>query len=60
MIKMDYSTIISALGIVSVLIYSLVQIFNFYDIKTETYAIYFTFYLFLFMCAILFPRYYNQ
>lgn len=55
-----YDKIITIIGILLIVTYSLVQIFKFYGITFETYIVYITFYLFLFLCIFLFPKYYNN
>jgi len=52
---MQTNTIIN-IAIVIVLIYSIIQLLNFYGVGANVYGSYFAFYLFLFLCTYVLPN----
>jgi hypothetical protein len=57
---MSYSSIITTIGITLIIIYGIMKILEFYGIGLNAYAIYFTFYIFLILCAFVLPRQYKK
>lgn len=52
---MQTNTIIN-IAIAIVLIYSIIQLLNFYGVGANVYGSYFAFYLFLFLCTYVLPN----
>ena len=53
---MTSGQIITFIGFTLIFFYVLIQIFNFYGIGTNVYAIYFVFYLFILLSLLVLPR----
>ena len=52
---MNKTTIITTVGIILLILYSLTRILNFYGIEINTYGVYITFYLFLLLSYFVLP-----
>jgi len=50
------STIITLMGVFIILLYVLVQLFEFYGIGTDVYAIYIYFFILILFCYIVLPH----
>ncbi len=54
------SYVITLLGISILIFYSLIQIFNFFEISKDIYAVYLLFYIFLILSIIILPNEYPK
>ena len=52
--------LITMFGVVSLIIYVIIKIFNFYGITSDYYGLYLVFYVFLIFCLFVFPTSYEK